>query len=209
MGQQVIGNMGAFAMIANNPHFRELHRALGHALARWQHVESAMYVVAHCLMETRHDIASAVFFHIESARSKLNLTNKLCKIGLAQDAYQRHWVPLKKQLGDAIEVRNALAHFDTAALDPKALTGEQAIETAYPVILSPNFIDDSAVAANGVKSLRVEDIQEAAAEFLQLARALLELAALQIPDWPQRSRSLPPELQHLLSSIQSGNDSAG
>lgn len=182
----------------------EFHRAVGHALTRWQYVETGLYILSHCLMGTKHQHSSTVFFHIESARSKLSLTDKLCKLELSQDAYQRHWRPLKKDINAANDVRNGLAHFDVAFLDPDEIknTGQT---TAYPIMLCPNSHDETASPDGRSKALFVETLQKTAVEFHELTQRLLEFVPAHIPDWQLRTKSLPQETQQILASIGSAN----
>ncbi len=183
----------------------EFHRAVGHALTKWQYVETGLYILSHCLMGTKHQHSSTVFFHIESARSKLSLTDKLCKLELQPDLYQRHWRPLKKDINAANDIRNGLAHFDTAFIDPDELKRSTGEVTAYPIMLCPNSHDATATPDGNVRALFVETLHETADEFHALAQRLLEFVPAHIPDWQQRTESLPQETRQLLASIGSEN----
>jgi hypothetical protein len=191
-------------MTATPQQFDELHRALGQALVKWQHVETGLYIVTHCLLETKHELSSTVFFHIQSTVSKLSLADKLCKGCITQDDYQNHWRPMKKEIGAATEIRNGLAHFDLSVTD----TSQLKRKTAYPLILSPNLYDESAKGQNGqVKALFVEDIQQTATWFQKLAQQLVEFVPACIPQWENRTTTLPQEIQRLLVTVQSGKPS--
>lgn len=181
-------------------HIKEMHRSIGHALAHWQYVETGLYLVTHCLLDTKHELSSIMFFHIESARSKLSVTDKLCKQCFKQSTYQRHWLPLKKDINPAIDIRNALAHFDVSGVDPAKTKRKSGAPTAFPLMLTPNSHDESAVRSDGsVKALYVEDLHETSAWFRSQARGLLEFVSTHIPDWQPRTASLPPETQRLIA----------
>lgn len=185
-------------------HIKEMHRSVGHALTHWQYVETGLYLVTHCLLDIKHDLASTVFFHIESARSKVSLTDKLCKRCLKQSTYQNKWVPLKKDIGHAVDIRNALAHFDLSGIDPKKVKRKDGSRTAYPLVLTPNSHDESAVQSDGgIKALYVEDLHETSEWFRTLARGLLAFVPAHIPDWQRRTASLPLKTRRLIETIRS------
>jgi len=191
-------------MTATLSDIKEFHRSVGHALAHWQYVETGLYVTFHAMLEAKHELSAAVFFHIESARSKVSLTNKLCQSCLAPDTYQRHWLPIKKEANAAVDIRNALAHFELQGIDPATFRSSTGKTTKCPIILSPNAHDESAVANDGnVKALFLEYIHGSSAWCRQIARDLLGFVAPHVPDWQQRSTSLPPRTRHLIAAIQS------
>lgn len=191
-------------MTASLSDIKEFHRSIGHALAHWQYVETGLYITFHCLLEARHELSSAVFFHIESARSTVSITNKLCKACLKQDTYQRHWLPIKKDANSAVDIRNALAHFELQGVNVQTFKSSTGRTTASPIILSPNTHDESASLDDGsVKALFLEDLHETSTWFRQIARDLLVFVATQVPDWQQRSTSLPPATRRLIAAIQS------
>lgn len=182
-----------------------MHCSIGHALAHWQYVETGLYLVTHCILEARHDLSSTVFFHIESARSKVSLTDKLCARTLPQDTYQRHWLPLKKEVNQAVDIRNALAHFDLHGIaDLSQTKRKDGNSTKYPLMLSANSHDESSVRPDGtIKALYVEDLHETSQWYRKLAQRLLAFPPKRIPGWQQRAASLPPETQRLMAAIRS------
>lgn len=193
-----------FGMRIGLDHIKEMHRSVGHALAHWQYVETGLYLGTHCLLDTKHELSSTVFFHIESARSKISLTDKLCRRCLKQATYQRHWMPLKKEINEAVEIRNALAHFDLSGIDPAKTKRKNGEPSALPLILTPNSHDESAVRPDGgVKALYVEDLHETSAWYRKLAQSLLAFPPKHIPDWQPRTASLPPATRRLMAAIQS------
>lgn len=180
----------------------EMHRAIGKAITRWQYVETSLYIVTHCMLRTDAARSSAVFFHIESARSKLGVTDKLCRIGLKQDTYQRHWRPIMADVGKAVHFRNALAHFDLTLLEPAAVARGEFGVTVHPIALVPN--SHAPASLNGdVKGLHLEQVQDLSDLFYDLTIALVEFVPRHLPDWQKLAASLPPETQQLLANRQS------
>lgn len=180
-----------------------MHRAIGKAITRWQYVETSLYIVTHCMLRTDAARSSAMFFHIESARSKVSVTDKLCRIGLKQDTYQRHWRPIKTDVGKAVDFRNALAHFDLTLLDPDAVVRGEFGATAHPIALVPNSHAPASLNGDDVKGLHLEQVQELSDLFHDLTVSLVEFVPHHIPDWRQLAASLPPETQRLLANRQS------
>lgn len=194
---------GFFAMSHTLADTTEMNRSLGQALAVWQHVETSLYVLAHCLIGTDHKTSSILFFHIESARAKVSLTNKLCELSLEQSAYQRHWIPIKKDLNAAVDIRNALAHFEISAIDPRQTRRKDGSQSKCPLILSSNAHDEGSVRDGTVKCLFVEDLHETTTWYKKLSREILILVANHVPDWQQRSATLPQNTRRLIAIIQS------
>jgi hypothetical protein len=194
-------------MAINVRSLAEFHRSVGHALTRWQLVETGLYLVTHCLLGTDHQRSALVFFHIESARTKVSVTDKLCKLCLPPKTYQKHWRPIKTEIGKAVDIRNALAHFDVSFIDLDELrrTTKREPLTKHPIMLTPNSHDISALRDDGTfKGLYVETLQKTAEWFHRLALDLNQFVPAHIPDWQQQAASLPPETRHLLETIQSG-----
>lgn len=171
-------------------------QALGRAFTRWQHVETAFYVLAHGLMRTSPEISSLVFFHIRSAENKIGLLDKLCHNGISQVAYQRHWVPLRKSLENPIDVRNSMAHFEVVWLDD----GIVASTSTLNMMIYTHHLDTHANRGGG-RGLTVEALRQADCEFKSLAEAMIAFGAEHVPDWPQQAASLPQRLQQYLQSV--------
>jgi hypothetical protein len=166
------------------------HKALGKALAHWQMVETALYVLAHCLMGTSREMSSIAFFHNTSLQHRLTLIDKLCFEKIKQRAYGGAWKKdLRKMIDDAIDIRNALAHFELSGIrldklpDPKP--------TKFPIVLLPNGLDVVAYRSGAGKGLYVEQLEEAAAEFTQLANKIGAFIAAHVADWQKHVASLP------------------
>lgn len=179
------------AMIPSQRLQREFHRALGHAITSWQHVETGLYTVLHCCLGTKHEHTSLVFFHIQSADSKVLLVERLCKVELEPKVFTAHWKPLKKSLDNDIKLRNALAHFEMAPLRA-APRG-----TEFPIALMPHALDVGRQKDGSYPALYVEQLHTIADEYHLRARELEDFARRHLPGWPQHAGTLPPELRRL------------
>lgn len=170
--------------------------ALGRALARWQYIETAMYVLAHALMRTTSEISSIAFFHIRSAEQKLALLEKLCRHGVPQAAYQTRWIPLRKSMANPIEVRNSMAHFEPTWVDDEYAKSTSELN----MVIYTHHLDIHA-NRDGGKGLNVEALRQAEREFRAMAGTMIKFAADCVPDWPQQAASLPQRLQPFLQEI--------
>jgi len=170
--------------------FRRLKEAVGGALMRWQHVEAAMFYIAHGIMGPDYAVNSIVFFHVKSAESKLALLDKLMMRHLSQKAYGGAWKPLRNTIGNMIEMRNALAHFEGYAVPQKH---REAHNSAFPVGLASHHLDAHAGRSGYVKSLRVEDIERISQELLSTTGELLLFARQYIPEIAAKLDGLPPQ----------------
>jgi hypothetical protein len=183
----------------------EMERAIGHAMARWQMVETALYVLAHCLMGTTREVSSIAFFHIKSAESKFGFVDKLCLNGLPKSVYQRKWTVLRKESDDLIRGRNALAHFEMSWVE----TGEAKSKSKFPIALHTHHLNTHATRHGKAQGMYVETVLEGAEAFEVYAKQLIQFAAAEIPDWPQRVALLPPNLRRFLESIRNMTNREG
>lgn len=181
-----------------------LYNGLGQALARWQYIETGMFLIAHVLMATSYKASSIAFFHIRSAESKLQLIDKLACAILDQTTLKREWKPLRKDIDDAIDFRNALAHFEVSWIDPARVQG-----TAFPIALSAHHLDHHAVRGGAVKALFIENLWQAAREYLDLAKRIMRFSANHLPDFERHIALLPPHLQQALETIRNESSPAG
>lgn len=182
------------------PEVRLMHLHVGRAITRWQYVETGLYIVAHCMLDTGHREASIAFFHVDSARSKVSLTDKLCRAVLPQATYQSAWLPLKKNINAAVDIRNGLAHFDVMLLPPEAMPDLKG-QTEYPIALTIN--SHAPTDGTDIKALFSEQVREASEEFRRLAEALLRFVPDHIPDWQRRAARLPQETLQVLLNHES------
>lgn len=141
----------------------QLYQALGLALTRWQHIETAMYLGAFFLMKTDHKACATAFFHIKSAESKFSLVEKLIGQAISQHERQIYWKPLSKEISDIIDFRNALAHFEVFFLTDYELKKINP-QTKYRYALAPHHLDPSHSRGGSVKLLSVEQMRTNADE---------------------------------------------
>jgi len=73
------------------------YRAIGRAMSRWQHVEAAMFLVAHAIMGTEFKYTSTVFFLINSADLKLRLVNGFCQLYFSEAEFDTLWKTIERQ----------------------------------------------------------------------------------------------------------------
>ncbi len=176
----------------------EMERAIGHAMARWQMVETALYVLAHCLMGTTREVSSIAFFHIKSAESKFGFVDKLCANRLPQAAYQSKWIPLRKESHELVRGRNALAHFEVNWVDADEAKGK----SLFPIALNTHHLDTHATRDGKADGLYVEGVLQCAEAFADYAKRLIAFAGSNVPDWQRSVESLPPNLQQFLELIR-------
>jgi len=113
------------------------YRALGLATSRWQHVEAAIFVLFHALLNTENQYSSAVFFHIKSADSKLQLLDRLCRVHFGKTIIDNEWKRLCGDVKNAVESRNKIAHYETNYI----LNVDWLDPDNPPVALTPPHLD--------------------------------------------------------------------
>jgi hypothetical protein len=116
--------------------------AIGRAIARWQHVEAGLFVLAHAVMQTDYKYSSVVFFHIKSADSKVELVDRLCRAHFDKTIIKNEWTALLKDLNAAVAFRNSIAHWEANfILDVSVLEPWEP-----PIALTPHHLDARAQA---------------------------------------------------------------
>jgi len=118
---------------------------------------------------------------------KLKTLNKICRDHPQPDV-REHWKPLHKDLKQHRDIRNAIAHFEPGLISPPPEAGQGQARTG----ISPNRLDLTKVEDGGtVKALYVEQIFDAADEFLATAKELIKFIETHVPDWDKRVLILP------------------
>jgi hypothetical protein len=168
---------------------RRLKEAIGGAMMRWQHVETALFLIAHGLMGPDYTINSITFFHIKSAESKLALVDKLLSHDLQQREYVSAWKPIKSKVSNMIEMRNGLAHFEGFMVAPEFAKD---FPSSFPVGVSSHHLDAHSARSGMVKSLTVEAIEQIAMELLSTTNDLIRFARQNVPSLEAKAGSLPP-----------------
>ena len=121
---------GTTMMETNPPQFLPFFQAIGRAITTWQHVESALCAVfVNVSTCQKTDVATAIFYSFRDFSDKLNLVNSAARLSLSATRGLNDWESIKKQAGlrkrlkDAVEYRNALAHFHLVAQIPGGTPG--------------------------------------------------------------------------------------
>ena len=189
-------------MLPDPAAFDEMHRVLGKALVRWQYVETGLYIIAHCLMGTEHQISSLAFFQITSAQNKLSFVDRLIFAKLDQRRRVSFWYPLREEISDAIAFRNSLAYFEIFSLDKKHMAAMKP-PTKYPAALSSHHLDEHKKRHGGsIKALSVEIINHNSEELREIAYALIYFAIDHVPNLKSAEESFPPNLRQYLDSFR-------
>jgi hypothetical protein len=178
-----------------------LYQALGLALTRWQHIETALYLATFLLMKTDHNACSVAFFHIKSGENKLSFVDKLMSQSLKQHDRLTYWTPLKNELSDIIYFRNALAHFEVFFLTDDEFK-KIAPPTQFRYALAPHHLDPSHGRGGNVKALSVETIRANADEMRKATYHLLYFLIDFIPFLDDQLTSLEPRLMTLLEGFR-------
>jgi|WetSurMetagenome_2_1015567.scaffolds.fasta_scaffold06504_4 hypothetical protein len=86
-------------------------RTFAIAMLQWQSVEHNLYILFHSLIRSPQVGSSgAVFYALDSFGTKLRLVDKTFIVTIKNDNRLKQWAKLKKQLLEAYEDRNVLAH---------------------------------------------------------------------------------------------------
>src|SRR3954462_15339647 len=158
----------------------ELYCALGKAMARWQYVETGMFLLFHGLSSSQFEASSHQFFgrKMRPTEEKLKTLNKLCRDRLSSGIVTEHWEPLHTELNQHREIRNAIAHFEPGAIIQPNEGGGRQIRLG----ISPNCLDLTKIEDGLVKALYVDQIFRAAEEFLATAQTLTEFVETYVPN---------------------------
>lgn len=171
------------------------YRAIGRATIRWQHVEAGLFVLVHAILGTDSKFSSVVFFHIQSADSKIQIVDRLCAAYFDNDAVAE-WNEIHKDLRDALPFRNAMAHWEANFVtDPSFLPPGDP-----PVALTRHHLDIRSEA--DTRAVSTSTANEVADEYLVLAGRLMRFVAAHFPLETLRATHLQPRLLQYLENIQ-------
>jgi hypothetical protein len=172
------------------------YEAIGKASVRWQFVEASLFVIVHAILKTEYRKSSAVFFHIQSPDSKLQLTDRLCQIHLDKDIISAEWDDFCKDLKEAIKFRNAIAHWEANFINDRSL-----IDLNEPAVaLTRHHMDIWSEA--DTRGLTTSTLNEVAHEYRALANRLLHFVLRHFAVKELRATHLPQGLLQHLESIQ-------
>ena len=186
----------------------KFYQALGLALTRWQHAETALYLIAFALMGTDHKSCALAFFYIKSAESRLAFVDRLLTTHMPQCLIKSHWFPITKDIRNVIDIRNALAHFETVVLSDEGMN-KITPKTNYRYMLANHHLDFYQWRNNSGKGLTVEKIREHSDDAKLVTYKVLYFLIDHIP-WPeQQAASLEPELLNWFDSFRAGQRPPG
>lgn len=176
----------------------ELQKQLGKALLRFQHVETGMFQIAHCLMGTTYEISSLVFFHSKSAENKLALLQRLIDHKLKQHTRTAHWKPLLGEINDAIQFRNAISHFEIIMVDGKQMVPP----SNYDYAISDHHHDGFARRSGNIRGLSVESIEEHSEKTRALALKLVYFIFDHVPGAAAAVATFPEDTRRHLAELK-------
>lgn len=177
-----------------------MYQALGRGLVSWQYIETALYLIALALMGADPTSCSLAFFQIKAAEAKLTLVDRLILHKLTQRTRTEFWRPISDEIRDAIDFRNALAHFESFTLSDDELA-KCSPKTAFRSVLSPNHLDHHAKRSGSVKILSIETMEQNAHELRVIAFRLMYFLVDHIPHSETLSASLEPNLRQWFDSF--------
>ncbi len=139
-------------------------------MARWQYVETSMFILAHAIMRTEYKYSSSAFYMLKGADMKQQLLSRLCEAYFSAKILEQEWKPLKKEILSAIRFRNGLAHFEVNFMPNRAYLGPH----DPPVVLSVHHLDYRENLGETVRAANTSELHQAASEWLILAQKMLK-----------------------------------
>lgn len=174
------------------------YHALGRAIAHWQNVEAGLFVLAHAILGADYRYSSLVFFHIQSADSKLQLIDRLCREKFSPQIVEREWKPLYRDLITGKNFRNSLAHFEANWVFDLS----QFRPGDPPIVLAPHHLDTTRIKNETVKGATTADLANAASEYTDFSRRLFYFVCRHFPLETLRATHLPLQLMQSLEKFQ-------
>ena len=99
--------------------FPEFYAAIGRAMAAWQHIEDLLGEIFSKVSTCRgEEVAAAIYYGNQEFSVRISVTHYAARISLSDAALFEAWGEIRKELIDASERRNALAHFHTVLQMP-------------------------------------------------------------------------------------------
>ncbi|MCD0424101.1 hypothetical protein LOC51_43385 [Rubrivivax sp. JA1024] len=175
-----------------------LYLAMGRAMARWQHVESAMFILTHAIMNTDYKYTSAAFYMLKGADMKQQLLSRLCEAHFDTKIIKDEWNPIKKEIKSGVSFRNGLAHYEISYMPNRAYLGPH----DPPVVLSAHHLDHKASSRSTVPAASASELRQAAAEWLTLSRRLIYFVCDHFELEKLRATNLPHQWLLMLSNMR-------
>jgi hypothetical protein len=180
---------------------KRMYEALAGGLARWQFIETGLYLTALTLMGTDQTTCSLAFFQIKAAENKLAFVDRLIFHKLDQRTRIKIWKPISDEIRAAIDFRNSLAHFEMFNLTVEEFAKIKP-KTASRAVLSTHHLDHHAKRGGSVKALSVEMINHNTNQLRVLTYRLIYFVVDHLPQTEQLLASLQPHLRQWLDSFR-------
>jgi hypothetical protein len=174
--------------------------AFGRAMARWQDIETGLYILIHALLGTEPRVTSILFFHINSAKTKLSLCDRLCAEKL-KESMKKDWRSLSKQVTEALESRNKLAHFEMSWIIPGAEIPDLPHDDP-PMLFGPHHLDFFTWEKKNGVAFSKKDFEDFSDIWKKLVIDLFEFTLLNFPLETLYPTKLPPSLAYSLANIE-------
>jgi hypothetical protein len=168
----------------------EFHRAIGAALTAWAQVEDNLadlfvfFVSGH----THTAAARAAFYAVINFNTKLAMTDVAAQWAISQ--HLPRWTTIHNRLNRQAKRRNDIVHF--TLVQSTEIRGDGFVKPA--IVLTPSLGNLTAhLSGTPARRLTVNDVQQRAATFQQLAKDINEFRQL-VACLPQQALpSKPPE----------------
>ena len=177
--------------------------AIGKSLARWQYIETGLFLIAFAAMGATAKNCSLAFFSIKSAENKLSLVDRLVYHSIDQFRHNKYWRPISNNISDFIPYRNALANFETSYINDDGMRRIDPMPTCR-WILTTHHLDEHANRGVAVKTLTVECMEINSESIREIAYSLVYFALDHFPQIEQQKEYLPPNLKQWLDQFQQG-----
>jgi hypothetical protein len=182
-------------------HRDRLYQAIGRSLARWQYIETGLFLIAFTILNTTAKNCSLTFFGIKSAENKLALADRLTFHHMNQRAHNVYWRPISKSISDYIPFRNSMAHFEVSFLKEEGI-GKVTPHTKFRHILTPHHLDEHAARGGTIKSFSVEAIDKNADTIREISYSLVYFLIDHFPNLERQQASIPPHLAQWLDQFR-------
>jgi hypothetical protein len=193
--------MPLFPNVPNKPHLDRLYRALGEGMARIQHIEAGLYLVALGAMGGAHEECSAQFFKKTGIGGRLSFTDKRLRSALHPDVVTRDWVSVHGDVESIVAFRNAMAHFEVYHLND-ADRMQASPPTAFSVIVAPHHMNAQARKLDRAPALSIETIESNNRHLIETAYALMYFVVDHFDAGLFLDKGLLPSVEHQLKGFR-------
>ena len=136
-------------------------------MARWQYIETGIYLVSLGSMGGDHKNCSKAFFKKPGAGSRLDFADRAVRRSLAL-AKIASWTAIRDEVATFVRYRNCLAHFEIYHLTD---AGRLSVtpQTRFNVVISENHMNSETRSTDLVRGLSVEMIDQNSESMRELA----------------------------------------